>query len=175
LPAGFEPGLEASSTYDPPPAAFSNGAHLAMVEVDRETGQVTIRKYVIAEDCGPLVNPMIVEGQTHGGLGQGLGEALMEEIIYDEAGQLLTATLMDYLIPTAMEMPGVEIVHLETASPNTVRGFKGMGESATIGSPACVANAVSDALGRPVDALPITPPRVVEWLGRGPRAVEVGS
>ncbi len=164
LPAAFQPGLEASSTYDPPPAAFSNGAHVAMVEVDRETGQITILRYVIAEDCGPQLNPMIVEGQTHGGLAQGLGEALLEEVVYDEAGQVLTATLMDYLIPTAMEMPGVKIVHLETASPNTVRGFKGVGESATIGAPACVANAVSDALGREVDALPISPPRVVTWL-----------
>lgn len=173
LPAGFEPGLEASSTYDPPPAAFGNGAHVAMVEVDRQTGQVTCLKYVIAEDCGPQLNPLIVEGQTHGGLAQGLGEALLEEVIYDEHGQLLTATLMDYLIPTAMEMPGVVIAHLETPSPNTVRGFKGVGESATIGAPACVANAVSDALGRAVDALPISPPRVISLLGGGVSAAEV--
>ncbi len=166
LPAGFESGLAASSTYDPPPAAFGNGAHLAMVEVDRETGRVAILKYVIAGDCGPLVNPMIVDGQTHGGLAQGIGEALMEEVVYDESGQLLSSTLMDYLIPTAMEAPRVTVVHLETPSPNTVHGFKGMGESATIGAPACVANAIGDALGRPVDTLPISPPRVVEWLRR---------
>ncbi len=164
LPVGSEPGLEASSTYDPPPAAFGNGAHLAMVEVDRETGQTTILKYAVAGDCGPLLNPMIVDGQTHGGLAQGIGEALLEEVIYDEAGQLLTATFMDYLIPTATETPRVRIVHLETPSPNTVYGFKGMGESATIGAPACVANAISDALGRPVDTLPVSPQRVVEWL-----------
>ncbi len=164
LPARFEPGLDASATYDPPPATFSNGTHVAMVEIDRETGQVAVLRYVIAEDCGPLLNPMIVEGQTHGGLAQGLGEAMLEEVIYDESGQLLTATLMDYLIPTAMEMPPVAIVHLETASPNTVRGFKGVGESSTIGAPACVANAVSDALNRAVDTLPITPQRVLEWL-----------
>lgn len=162
-PAAFEPGLEASATYDPPPAAFGNGAHVAMVEVNPDTGQVAILRYVIAEDCGPMVNPMIVEGQTHGGLAQGLGEALLEEVIYDNAGQLLTATLMDYLIPTAMEMPHVQITHLETASPHTVRGFKGVGESATIGAPACVANAVSDALNRAVDVLPITPQRILEW------------
>ena len=166
LPAGLEPGLAASSTYDPPPAAFGNGAHLAMVEVDRETGHVAILKYVVAGDCGPLVNPMIVDGQTHGGLTQGIGEALMEEVVYDESGQLLSATLMDYLIPTAMEAPRVTVVHLETPSPNTVHGFKGMGESATIGAPACVANAIGDALGHPVDTLPISPPRVVEWLRR---------
>ncbi len=173
LTAGVEPGLEASNTYDPPPATFSNGAHAAMLEVDRETGQVAFLKYVIAEDCGPQLNPMIVEGQTHGGLAQGIGEALLEEIIHDEAGQTLTATFMDYLIPTAMEMPGVEIVHLETASPNTVRGFKGIGESATIGAPACIANAVSDALGRDVDALPMTPARIVHWLRGRVSAVEV--
>ena len=176
LPGGIEPGLEASSTYDPPPAAFGNGAHVAMVELDRETGQVKILRYVIAEDCGPMLNPLIVEGQTHGGLAQGLGEALHEEVIYDDAGQLLTATFMDYLIPTAMEMPllrHVQTVHLETPSPNTIRGFKGMGESATIGSPACVANAVSDALGRAVDTLPMTPGRIVEWIRPQTRAAEV--
>jgi carbon-monoxide dehydrogenase large subunit len=137
-----------------------------MVEVDRETGHVAILKYVVAGDCGPLVNPMIVDGQTHGGLAQGIGEALMEEVIYDESAQPLTATLMDYLIPTATDVPPVQIVHLETPSPNTVHGFKGMGESATIGAPACVANAIGDALGRPIDSLPISPPRVVEWLRR---------
>jgi carbon-monoxide dehydrogenase large subunit len=157
-------GLEASARYDPPPAAFSNGAHAAMVEVDRATGQVSILRYVIAEDCGRIVNPLIVDGQAHGGLAQGLGEALLEEVIYDDAGQLLTATLMDYLIPTAMEMPSVKIVHLQTPSPNTVLGMKGMGESATIGAPACVANAVSDALNRAVDTLPITPQRVLALL-----------
>lgn len=164
LPAQSEPGLEASSTYDPPPAAYSTGAHVAMVEVDQETGRLAILRYVIAEDCGPMVNPLIVEGQIHGGLAQGLGEALLEEVVYDESGQLLTATLMDYLIPTAMEAPRPTIAHLETPSPNTVRGFKGMGESATIGAPACLANAVSDALNRAVDELPITPQRVLTWL-----------
>jgi len=164
LPPGMEPGLEAASTYDPPPATFSGGAHVAMVEVDRGTGQVRVLRYVIAEDCGPVLNPRIVEGQTHGGLAQGLGEALLEEVVYDEGGQPLSATFMDYLIPTAAEMPGVTIVHLETASPDTVRGFKGMGESATIGAPACLAGAVSDALGHQVDALPVSPCRVIEWL-----------
>lgn len=164
LPAGTRPGLEATATYDPPPAAFGNGAHIAMVEVDRETGQVAVLRYVIAEDCGPMLNPMIVEGQTHGGLAQGVGEALYEEVSYDEAGQLLTGTFMDYLLPTAMEMPPVRIVHLETPSPNTARGFKGVGESATIGSPAALANAVSDALGVAADTLPMTPGRILEWL-----------
>ncbi|MGQ0551300.1 MAG: xanthine dehydrogenase family protein molybdopterin-binding subunit, partial [Armatimonadota bacterium] len=163
-PAGSGPGLEASAIYDPPPATFSNGVHLAMVEVDRETGQVNILRYVIAEDCGVVINPMIVEGQIHGGLAQGLGEALLEEVIYDEGGQPLTATLMDYLIPTAMEVPRPSIAHLATPSPHTVHGFKGMGESATIGAPACLANAISDALNRAADVLPITPQRVLTLL-----------
>jgi carbon-monoxide dehydrogenase large subunit len=164
LPDGVEPGLNAACSYDPPSPAFSNGTHVAMVEVDRETGQVTILRYVIAEDCGPLVNPRIVEGQTHGGLAQGLGEALYEEVRYDAGGQPLTATLMDYLIPAAVETPGVQVIHLETPSPHTVGGFKGVGESATIGAPACIANAVSDALAAPVDVLPITPERVLNRL-----------
>jgi CO/xanthine dehydrogenase Mo-binding subunit len=120
-----------------------------------------------------MLNPMIVEGQTHGGLAQGVGEALHEEVIYDEAGQLLTGTFMDYLLPTAMEVPTVRIVHLETPSPNTARGFKGMGESATIGAPAALANAVSDALGVAADTLPMTPGRVLEWLHSGRPAAGV--
>jgi len=160
-------GLEATCSYDPPLAAFSNGVHVAMVEVDRSTGQAVVLRYVIAEDSGPLVNPLIVEGQTHGGLAQGLGETLYEDFQYDAAGQPTTATFMDYLIPAAVEVPHVHLVHLETPSPNTIGGFKGMGESATIGSPACIANAVSDAVGRALDALPITPERVLRSL-QGP-------
>jgi aerobic carbon-monoxide dehydrogenase large subunit len=156
--------LCATSSYDPPPATFSNGVHVALVEVDRSTGQVVVVRYVIAEDCGPLVNPLIVEGQAQGGFAQGLGETLYEDLRYDANGQPLTVTFMDYLLPTALETPGVQLVHLETPSPNTEGGFKGVGESATIGAPACIANAVSDALGRPVDVLPITPERVLAWL-----------
>jgi carbon-monoxide dehydrogenase large subunit len=167
LPRDFKAGLEASSTYEPDGAStFSNGAHAAMVEVDAETGEVKILKYAIAEDCGPIVNPLMVEGQTQGGLAQGIGEALLEEIVHDEQGQVLSATFMDYLLPTAEAVPRAETVHVETASPITERGFKGMGESAIIGSPACIANAVSDALGASIDALPITPARVLELLRR---------
>ncbi|MDR7484766.1 MAG: xanthine dehydrogenase family protein molybdopterin-binding subunit [Armatimonadota bacterium] len=160
LPAGLDAGLAAEATYDPPPAAFGNGVHVALVDVDRATGQARVLRYAIAADCGPLVNPVLVDGQTRGGLAQGLGEALLEEIRYDASGQPLVTTLMDYLLPTAAEMPAVVITHLETPSPITVGGFKGMGESATIGSPACLANAVSDALGTEVDALPLTPDRL---------------
>src|SRR5205809_761419 len=114
LPAGAEPGLEASVTYDPPPAVFSNGVHAAMVEVDRETGQVTVRRYAIAEDCGPLINPRIVDGQIHGGLAQGFGEALLEQVVYDAEGQPLTTTFIDYLISPVKAMPPVAIGYLET-------------------------------------------------------------
>jgi len=158
-------GLRSTSSYHPPAATFSNGVHAALVEVDRSTGQVVVLRYVIAEDCGPLVNPLIVEGQAQGGFAQGLGETLYEDLRYDANGQPLTVTFMDYLLPTASETPGVQLVHVETPSPSTEGGFKGMGESATIGAPACIANAVSDALGRPVDVLPITPERVLKWLG----------
>ena len=157
-------GLAATATYEPPPAAFSNGAHAAVVEVDRDTGAVRVLRYVVAEDCGPQINPMLVEGQTHGGLAQGIGEALLEEVAHDAAGQPLVTTFMDYLLPTVHEVPAAEIVHLETPSPDTARGVKGMGESATIGAPACLANAVADALGRTVDELPVTPARVLAWL-----------
>jgi carbon-monoxide dehydrogenase large subunit len=159
--------LAATATYEPPPAAFSNGAHAAVVEVDRDTGMVRVLRYVVAEDCGPQINPMLVEGQTHGGLAQGVGEALLEEVAYDGTGQPLAATFMDYLLPTVHEVPAAEIVHLETPSPNTARGVKGMGESATIGAPACLANAVADALGRAVDELPVTPARALHWVEEG--------
>ncbi|MDQ7859885.1 MAG: xanthine dehydrogenase family protein molybdopterin-binding subunit [Armatimonadota bacterium] len=158
-------GLAAAATYEPPPAAFSNGAHAAVVEVDRDTGLVRVLRYVVAEDCGPQINPMLVEGQTHGGLAQGVGEALLEEMAHDGSGQPLAVTFMDYLLPTVHEVPAAEIVHLETPSPNTARGVKGMGESATIGAPACLANAVADAVGREVDELPVTPARVLRRLG----------
>ncbi|MDR7417295.1 MAG: xanthine dehydrogenase family protein molybdopterin-binding subunit [Armatimonadota bacterium] len=163
LPHDMEPGLQAAFTYNPPPAAFGSGVHVSLVEVDRETGLIKVLRYAIAEDCGPMINPLLVEGQTHGGLAQGLGEAFLEEVCYDESGQVLTQTLMDYLIPTAVDMPPVTLAHLETPSPTTVHGVKGVGESATIGAPACLANAVSDALGQDADTLPVTPQRILAW------------
>jgi aerobic carbon-monoxide dehydrogenase large subunit len=156
--------LRATSSYDPPAATFSNGVHAALVEVDRATGQVLVLRYVIAEDCGSVVNPLIVEGQAQGGFAQGLGETLSEDLRYDANGQPLAVTFMDYLLPTAPETPGVRLVHVDTPGPRSEGGFKGVGESATIGAPACLANAVSDALDRPVDELPITPERVLAWL-----------
>ena len=138
------------------------------MEVDPETGRVTVREYAVVEDCGPVINPMIVEGQIHGAVAQGIGEALGERLVYDESGQLLTGTLMDYPLPTAAMLPAFTIGHLETPSPLTPGGFKGMGEGGTIGAPAAIANAVADAvkpLGVAVTGLPILPADLVRRHG----------
>jgi carbon-monoxide dehydrogenase large subunit len=157
-PSDPPPRLEATQPFDPPGPTFSGAVHVASVEVDPETGRVHVRDYVVAEDCGPMINPMIVEGQIHGAVAQGIGEALGERLVYDESGQLLTGTLMDYPLPVATGLPTLSIGHLETPSPLVPGGYKGMGEGGTIGAPAAVANAVADALkplGVPVTALPI--------------------
>ena len=158
LPPELGPGLSATIYFDPPGPTFSGAVHVAAVEVDRATGRVRVQRYVVVEDCGPVVNPTIVEGQIHGAVAQGLGEALLESIVYDAEGQLLTATLMDYALPRADDVPAFEIGHLETPSPLMPGGIKGMGEGGTIGAPAAVANAVADAvrpLGVRVTGLPI--------------------
>jgi carbon-monoxide dehydrogenase large subunit len=163
LPEGVDPALEATQYYDPPPATFSNGAHLAVVDVDPETGQVEIVKYLVVEDCGRMVNPMIVEGQTHGGVTQGVGIALYEHAAYDDSGQPLATSFMDYLIPGVMEAPAMDVIHVETPPAVSVSGFKGMAEGGTIGATAAVANAVADALaplGIEVHDLPLTPDRI---------------
>ena len=162
-PEGEGPGLEVSYYYDPPTATYSNATHVAEVEVDIHTGMVTLRRYGVIEDCGKIINPMIVDAQVVGGIAQGIGTALYEHYRYDENGQLLTTSFMDYLIPTAADVPDVQIEHIETLSPLTVDGVKGMGEAGTIGSPAAIVNAVADALA-PFDVkiteLPLTPERV---------------
>jgi carbon-monoxide dehydrogenase large subunit len=166
-----EPGLEATVYFDPPGPTFSGAVHVAMVEVDPDTGRVAIPRYVVVEDCGPVVNPTIVEGQIHGAVAQGIGEALLERIVHDETGQLLTGTLMDYALPKAGDVPSFEIGHLETPSPTMPGGIKGMGEGGTIGAPAALGNAVADAvapLGVAVTALPIA----IESLARGARRSE---
>jgi carbon-monoxide dehydrogenase large subunit len=161
---GVEPGLAATQAFDPPGPTFSGAVHVASVEVDPETGRVSVRDYVVVEDCGPVINPMIVEGQIHGAVAQGIGEALGERLVYDESGQLVTGTLMEYALPGAAALPAFTIGHLETPSPLTPGGYKGMGEGGTIGAPAAVANAVADALkplGIPVTALPILPDAIL--------------
>ena len=163
LPEGLGHGLQAAATYDTPGAATSAAMHVAVVAVDTETGEVEVLKYVAAEDCGTIADIDVVEGQTWGGVMQGIGAALLEEVRYDAAGQLQSASLADYMIPAAFEAPGIEIVHQETPSPITEGGYKGVGESGTIGAPAAIAGAVIDALG--VDCrdirLPLTPDRVL--------------
>jgi carbon-monoxide dehydrogenase large subunit len=152
------PGLEATHAFDPPGPTFSGAVHVASVEVDAETGRVAVSDYVVVEDCGPVINPMIVEGQIHGAVAQGIGEALGERLVYDDSGQLATGTLMDYALPGAAALPSFTVGHLETPSPLTPGGYKGMGEGGTIGAPAAIANAVADAvkpLGVAVTALPI--------------------
>jgi aerobic carbon-monoxide dehydrogenase large subunit len=160
LPGGLAPGLDATVSFDPPGPTFSGAVHVAVVEIDAETGRVALKRYALVEDCGPVINPMIVDGQIHGAVAQGIGEALLEAVVYDADGQLLTATLMDYALPRADDVPAFEIGHLETPSPVMPGGVKGMGEGGTIGAPATIANAVADAvrhLGARIATLPIRP------------------
>ena len=163
FPAGVEPGLEVHAAYDPPGVPVSCAAHVALVEVDRRTGGARILRYVVAEDCGPIVNPAAVDGQIRGAVAQGIGCALLESVDYDEGGQHRSATLMDYLVPSMGDVPPIDIVHMETPSPFTEGGIKGMGESGIIGAPAAVVNAVLDALGAEPESLvlPLTPERIV--------------
>ena len=162
-----EPGLEARGYYAPPQATFASGCHAAIVEVDVETGQLTFLRYVVQHDCGRMVNPAIVEGQIHGGVAQGIGGAFYEKVVYDADGQLLSGSFMDFLIPTAVEIPKIEIVHLETPSPLNPLGVKGVGEAGAIPVPALVAEAVDDALapfGVRVREMPLSPPRILELI-----------
>ncbi|HLN09893.1 MAG TPA: molybdopterin cofactor-binding domain-containing protein, partial [Xanthobacteraceae bacterium] len=158
----IDPAICETATYDPP-GTFSNACHACVVEVDPETGRVTIERFVVAEDAGRLVNPMIVDGQIVGGVAQGIGNALLEEIVYDEGGNILTATLADFLPPTSREMPPIELLHLETLDGTTVTQAKGLGEGGAIGAPAAVLNAVNDALalfGVTIEEIPATPRRI---------------
>jgi carbon-monoxide dehydrogenase large subunit len=163
MPAGVEPGLEAAAFFDPSNFVFPFGTHLCTVEVDADTGVVTILRYVAVDDCGPPINPMIVDGQIHGGVIQGLGEGLQEIAVYDDEGQLLTGTMMDYAVPKASQMPHLELGHTITPSPVNPLGVKGCGEAGTIGSAACLVSAVCDALeplGISHIDKPLTPARV---------------
>lgn len=162
----LEPGLEATASFDHPPGTgtFSNAIHAAWVEVDPHTGEVRILRYVVVDDCGVIVNPAIVAGQVRGGVAQGLGGALWEHLLHDENGQLVTGTLMDYLLPGCAEVPRVEVHHLVTPSPYTEEGIKGMGEGGAIAPGAAIANAVTDALaplGVAIDETPVAPPALL--------------
>jgi aerobic carbon-monoxide dehydrogenase large subunit len=163
LPEGTEPGLEATYVYDPPNFTFPSGTHVCAVEVDTETGKVDIRKYVAVDDVGNVINPMIVDGQVHGGVAQGIAEALYEEAIYDEQGQLMTSSMHSYRVPSAAELPSFVTDRTTTPSTTNPMGVKGIGETGTIGAPPAVVNAVVDALaplGVTDIGMPTTPERV---------------
>jgi len=167
LSGGEEPGLEAQRFFAPERATWASGQHAAVIEVDPQTGDVRFLRYVVVHDCGTLINPTIVEGQIHGGVAQGIGGALYERLQFDDNGQLVNASFMDFLMPTAMEIPDIEVVHLETPSPLNPLGVKGVGEAGTIPVAALVAEAVEDALAPfnvRVREMPLSPARIRELL-----------
>lgn len=159
---GDEPGLEGKDFYSPTQATFANGMHAAIVETDPVTAEITILRYCVIHDCGTMINPMIVEGQIHGGVGQGVGGALFERMAYDESGQLLNASFMDFLMPYASEVPHIETDHLETPSPLNPLGLKGAGEAGCIPVSAVIASAIEDAEGFPITSMPISPNQLWE-------------
>jgi carbon-monoxide dehydrogenase large subunit len=184
IPDGMEPGLEETNFYDPENFVFPFGAHAAVVEVDADTGKVVLKRYVCVDDCGPAINPLLIDGQVHGGVVHGVAQALYEQIVYDENGQLVTGSFVDYALPTAAEMPSFETDRTETPSPVNSLGVKGVGEAGTIASSPTIVNAVIDAL-RPLGVtymdMPLTPMRVWQAIqaakgeGSGPRPSEQGA
>ncbi|MFN7995072.1 MAG: xanthine dehydrogenase family protein molybdopterin-binding subunit [Bryobacteraceae bacterium] len=170
LPPNTEPGLVATHFWEPPNFAFPYGAHIAVTEVDRDTGQVSILRYVAVDDCGNIINPLLVAGQVHGGVAQGLGQALYEEAVYDENGQLVTGELMDYAVPKATMMPWIECAHTVTPSPVNPLGVKGVGEAGTIGASPAIVNSVVDALSglgvRHLD-MPLSPQKLWNVIQAG--------
>jgi aerobic carbon-monoxide dehydrogenase large subunit len=173
LPANTEPGLQSTHFWEPPNFAFPFGAHIAVTEVDRETGEIEIKRYVAVDDCGNIINPLIVEGQIHGGVAQGLGQALTERAVYDEDGQLISGEFMDYAVPKATTMPFIETGHTVTPSPVNPLGVKGVGEAGTIGASPALVNSVVDALSplgvRHID-MPMTAERIWNILQQGANA-----
>jgi aerobic carbon-monoxide dehydrogenase large subunit len=167
LAAGIEPGLETTVFYEPESCVFPFGTHVCVVDIDKDTGEVKLRRFVAVDDCGRQINPLLVQGQVHGGIAQGVGQALFEGVVYDENGQLLTATLMDYAMPIAPELPSYELDH--TVTPTTVNplGVKGVGEAGTIGSTPAVANAVADALGVANVDMPFRPEKLWNIIHQG--------
>ena len=146
--------------YDPSFGTTSPASHLDMVEVDRNTYGVSIPHYFEADDCGRVINPLIVDGQVHGGVAQGIGAALTEEVVNDASGQIQSTTLVDYVVPSAAEVPDMSVEHIEAHLPDNLGGFRGMGEGGTIGAPAAIANAIADAVGQNINILPMTPERI---------------
>jgi carbon-monoxide dehydrogenase large subunit len=160
LAPGIEPGLETTVFWEPEACVFPFGTHICVVDIDKETGEAQIRRFVAVDDCGRQLNPMIVQGQIHGGIAQGVGQALIEGVEYGEDGQLLTGTLMDYAMPIAAELPHFELDHTVTLTTVNPLGVKGVGEAGTIGSTPAVANAVADALGLAHVDMPFKPEKL---------------
>jgi aerobic carbon-monoxide dehydrogenase large subunit len=169
MPPGMEPGLVATYFWEPPNFTFPFGAHIVITEVDRDTGDIDLKRYVAVDDCGNILNPLIVDGQVHGGIAQGLGQALWEGVVYDDNGQLLTGELMDYCIARAKMMPWIESSHTITPSPVNPLGVKGVGEAGTIGASPAVVNSVVDALSplgvRHID-MPLTPEKIWQIVSK---------
>jgi CO/xanthine dehydrogenase Mo-binding subunit len=165
VPEDEEPGLEARDYYSPVRSTFASGMHAAVVEVDPDTGDIDVLRYAVVHDCGPLINPMIVEGQIHGGVAQGVAGALYERLAYDASGNLANASFMDFLMPYVSEVPTPEVGHLETPSPLNPLGIKGAGEAGVIPGSACLAAAIEDAAGVRIDRMPISPPELWALLG----------
>src|SRR5262245_21407927 len=176
LPAGITPGLAAAVDFEPPAITYTNGSHVVEVEVDIETGKVRIVRYVVVHDCGRMINPMMVEGQVHGGVAHGIGMTLYEWMRLDDLGQPLTVTFADYLLPTSAAVPMVETQHMESPTPLNPLGVKGAAESGTIGAPPAIVSAIEDAL-RPLNIriteLPVTPERLLALI-RKARSNEQG-
>jgi len=178
MPQGMEPGLEATTFYDPPNFVYPFGTHVAVVEVDAETGHIQLKRYVAVDDCGHQINPMIVEGQVHGGVVQGIGQALWEHAIYAADGQLLTGSLSDYAIPRADMSPALEVLSTVTPSPHHPLGVKGIGEAGTIVATCTVYNAVIDALkpfGVRSMQMPMTPERVFNAIAASDATAAAGA
>jgi carbon-monoxide dehydrogenase large subunit len=173
LPPNTEPGLVATYFWEPPNFTFPFGAHIVITEVDKDTGAIEIKRYVAVDDCGNILNPLIVEGQVHGGVVQGLGQALWEQAVYDDSGQLITGEMMDYAIPKASNIPWIETGHTITPSPVNPLGVKGVGEAGTIGCSPAVVNSVVDALSplgvKHID-MPLTPEKIWNLIQAGGRA-----
>jgi carbon-monoxide dehydrogenase large subunit len=166
----MDPGLEAAAYVPVSQSTYSSGAHAAVVEVDPETGAIRVLRYVAVDDCGTVINPMVVEGQVHGGIAHGLGNAFLEEVVYDACGQLVTGTLMDYALPRADHLPRLEVHHVVTPSPLNPLGVKGAGEGGTLPAPAAIANAIADALAPleiDVTEMPLTPERLWRRIRAG--------
>ncbi len=163
LPPSVTPGLEAEEYFAPSQSSFSSGCHVAVVEVDPETGFVEVLRYIAGHDCGKVINPLLVDGQIHGGVAHGVGDVLIEELVFDENGNSQASTLLDYLLPLSTDVPPIETLHIETPCPHVPSGVKGVGECGTIGAIAAVVSAIEDALrpwGVRLRETPLTPSRL---------------